>query len=345
VVKKSFLDGVYLRKQRETAPMSQKRATIKDIAEATGFSTATVSYVLSGKLLQRINKQTQDTIRKKAEELNYLPNFLARSLKAGQSGFVGVLLDKFTESFVPEIIAGAEEVLNQNDYNMVLCHLNSPEEVQHKVNRLLSHSMDGFIIRSTHFDAINQSHSIIPPNLPCVRVARPPTAEHPAALVSLEKIVMLTVEYLLAKGHHRLAIDSNISESRRDALATHLASIGKPAPLLIPSKEPDEILDAMTASHNQATALLSNDRSAVDILLRAQERKIKIPQQFSLLGNDGLDYGKYTTPALTTIAQPRSEQGACAAQLLMQWIQTKKKPKTMLLMPYLIERKSVAIHQ
>jgi len=142
--------------------MSQKRATIKDIAEATGFSTATVSYVLSGKLLQRINQQTQDIIRKKAEELNYLPNFLARSLKAGQSGFVAVLLDKFDESFVPEIIAGAEEVLNQNDYNMVLCHLNSLEEVQHKVNRLLSHSMDGFIIRSGLFDAINQSHSIIP---------------------------------------------------------------------------------------------------------------------------------------------------------------------------------------
>ena len=65
--------------------MSQKRDTINDIAEANGFSTATVSYVLSGKLLQRINKQSQDTIRKKAEELNYLPNFLARSLKAGQS--------------------------------------------------------------------------------------------------------------------------------------------------------------------------------------------------------------------------------------------------------------------
>lgn len=76
--------------------------TLKDIANATGFSLSTVSYVLNGK--KKVKPETYARIMEAVERLNYRPNQLARSLKMKRSCSIGVIVPDISNEFFPEIL-------------------------------------------------------------------------------------------------------------------------------------------------------------------------------------------------------------------------------------------------
>ena len=87
-----------------------KKASLKDIAESLGVSKALVSLVLNGKGDERgINKQTQEKVRLKAKELNYIPNQYARGLRIGRTNTIGVIVPDISNVFYGKLCKAIEQ--------------------------------------------------------------------------------------------------------------------------------------------------------------------------------------------------------------------------------------------
>ena len=319
--------------------MTGKRVTLREIAEATGLGVSTVSYVLMGKGLKRVSEANQQRILEAARRLHYTPNLMARGLRSGSSRFVGALVPELATSFMPEILTGMDDTLAAAGYSIILCSFKDDDNVVDKARRLLDHQVDGLIVRSwCDLDALE---AMLPPGFPMVWVARPPTETHPAALSGAQELVDLTVETLWRLGHRRFAFArSQLTDDRSARYEQTLAKLDAPAPQFLPERTGGELVERMLSGN--ATVLVASDYVAIEVLLAARGRGVRIPERFSVFGNDGLPEGRLTVPGLTTAAQLRKEQGIAAAQMLLQWIQEGKCPETTVLMPYLVERGSVA---
>ncbi len=112
--------------------------TIKDVAKAAGVSIATVSYVLNND--PRIKKETAEKVLKVSEELNYVANGFARSLKTSKTHIILTVIPDFGGPIHAEIIANIHKELKANNYQMLVCPGDIAEEV------LSKQSADGVII-------------------------------------------------------------------------------------------------------------------------------------------------------------------------------------------------------
>lgn len=125
-----------------------KKVSLKDIAKAVGVSTALVSYVLNNKEKEaRVGKEIAEVIRKKAAELNYQPNQLAKSLKSGKSFTVGLIVADISNPFFANIARTIEDEAKKHHYTVIF---GSSDENAEKsldlINVLLKRQVDGFII-------------------------------------------------------------------------------------------------------------------------------------------------------------------------------------------------------
>ncbi|MBO4511630.1 MAG: substrate-binding domain-containing protein, partial [Victivallales bacterium] len=82
--------------------------------------------------------------------------------------------------------------------------------------------------------------------------------------------------------------------------------------------DPQKALEMLFDNQNRFTAVIAQDIMAIRILQEALKRQIPVPESFSVLGIDGMDAGDYTVPRLTCVCQPQAEQGAAAAELLLE---------------------------
>lgn len=125
-----------------------KKVTIKTISEASGFSTSIVSRILSGKAQQyRIAEKTTQKVMAIAKELNYRPNYFAKSLNSTQTFNIGVIFANSVGAFLGTIMEGVESRLRGTDYQMVVATCdNSPELERLELDRMFYRQVDGIII-------------------------------------------------------------------------------------------------------------------------------------------------------------------------------------------------------
>ncbi len=128
--------------------MKAKRTSLNDIAKALSVSKATVSFVLNGKGDQfNISKKKQELIKAKAEELSYVPNFFAKSLRQGETKTIGLVLPDISNPFYAEICKIIQENLYAQGYNTFIVNTNDDAQVEKVLmNELIQRSIDGMII-------------------------------------------------------------------------------------------------------------------------------------------------------------------------------------------------------
>ena len=117
---------------------------MKDIAEATGFSINTVSRVLRSD--SRISEDTSRIIKEKAQDMGYIPNTLAASMRSNQSKMIGVVSADSANPFFSEVVRGIEEAAAKAGYHILLA---STEESLKKekdlIQMFLTRKVDGII--------------------------------------------------------------------------------------------------------------------------------------------------------------------------------------------------------
>lgn len=318
------------------------KVTLKDVAAAAGVGLSTASYVLNETGLHKVGLETQERIRAAARRLHYQPNVIARGLRSGRSSFIGVLVPAIDYSFMPEILAGVDRTLSPHGYSMVLCTFGSDEELAGKLRVLLQKQVDGIIAKSWSGPTAATLQRLVGDRLPCVLVAMPEEGGFPAALVDPETLARTAARRLLASGHRKVALTVAFGQGRGDfAVGEELAAAGAPEPWQLDGRDP-ELIDKLFAHRDRFTAVIASDPVAVQILQEARHRGIAVPEAFSVLGIDGLEIGEYSLPRLTSIDQPRAGQGAAAAEILLEWLNTGRRPESRMLQPKVCERDSVA---
>lgn len=150
-----------------------KKVSLKDIAKAVGVSTALVSYVLNNKEKEaRVGKEIAEVIRKKAAELNYQPNQIAKSLKSGKSFTIGLIVADISNPYFANIARTIEDEAKKHNYTVIF---GSSDENAEKsldlINVLIKRQVDGFIIAPTE-QSETQINYLIKSNIPFVLIDR-----------------------------------------------------------------------------------------------------------------------------------------------------------------------------
>ncbi|HSY75870.1 MAG TPA: LacI family DNA-binding transcriptional regulator, partial [Bacteroidia bacterium] len=133
-----------------------KRASLKDIAESLNVSKTLVSLVLNNKADEwGISEETQKKVRKKAEELNYYPNQMARGLRTGKSNIIGLVVADISNPFYAKISRTIEFEVARLGYHLLVCSSDEVEEKEIKLIELLRdrQRVEGLIVATTQQNA------------------------------------------------------------------------------------------------------------------------------------------------------------------------------------------------
>ena len=310
------------------------RTTIKDIAEKTGFSIATVSMILSGKD-RRISEATRQLVLAAAKEMNYRPNQAAVNLKLNRSMTIGLICPDISNDFYAGIAKGLEEACSKRGFSLMLCNtLGSWERELEYIEILESKGIDGVIIfnaPSMPNDRMYEAaEKLSQDNIPVIQTDHFP--EHKDfdncsfVVTDFYKGGALAAEHLLELGHKRAAIITgprkfNAALLRANGFKDVMAKAGCP---VAPENEFEGdysygygLKVAEDIQKTGATAVFcSNDMMALGLIHQLIQNGVKVPEDVSVVGFDGVFAGEISEVALTTVAQPTYEIGLRAGDMI-----------------------------
>src|SRR5579863_916275 len=141
--------------------MSARMVSIKEVAEAAGVSTATVSRVLSNGL--HVRPEVRERVLAEVERLGYRPNLVARSLRSQQSTTIGLIVSDIRNPFFTSMSRAVEDTAYEQGYSIMLCNTDeNPEKEAIYLNLMQDTGVAGVIISPTRWTATSFSG----PNFP-----------------------------------------------------------------------------------------------------------------------------------------------------------------------------------
>lgn len=340
------------------SPAGPRPATLKTVAERAGLSPATVSLVLNDSPgAGAIPQETKERVFAAARELDYRPNYLARSLRRQRSFSVGVLVPEISEGYAAGVMGGIEEHLLQEGYfYLVGSHRFKADLVSEYLDLLRDRLVEGYVLVNTPID-----HS---PGLPAVAVAGHRSLDDVTNVaIDHDCAATLALTHLTELGHERIAFfkghpGSLDTEDRwraitRAAETLHIA-VRPELTLQLTSK-----LEAMAyspedgyqegyvygqrllATGEEFTTLFAfNDVSAIGAMRAFLDAGLRIPEDVSVVGFDDIQSAAFQNPSLTTVRQPLREMGAIAARTLLERLAGGTRPETVMVEPELVVRGS-----
>lgn len=307
------------------------KVTLREVAESVGLAPGTVSAVLNNAPSARaIPEHTRQRIRAAAEELNYRPNFLARSLRKKRTYTVGLIIEEIGDAYGAMVISGVEAYLRKHNYFfLTVIHRHDAAMLREHSQLLLERGVEGFITIDT---SLQESLS-----LPTVSVAGHRKLNGVTNLVlDQEHGVRMALEHLLALGHRKIAFmkgqpRSSDSEERWKGVCKVAQELGleMDSDLIVHLEFDDPspqlgypYAKQLLARKKPFTALFAyNDISAIGAIRAIQEEGLRIPQDVSVVGFDDIPWAAYHTPSLTTVRQPLNQMGEMAAEVLIRLIE------------------------
>ncbi|SFE94897.1 LacI family DNA-binding transcriptional regulator [Paracidovorax wautersii] len=337
-------------------------ATIKDVAQHAQVSVTTVSHVLNG--TRHVSAAGRARVEEAIRTLGYVPSAIARSLKRNNTRTLGMLIPNSSNPYFAEIVHAVEDRAFGAGYNVILCNTNDEPHRQGSYLQVLAERrIDGLIVVSTGHDATLPTQ-LAGLTVPTVLVDREiAIGEQPGDMVETahHQGGLLATRHLLSLGHRRIACIGGQeglapSEQRiagwRAALAEAGASVLAGSEALLwhghfTSQGGYEAMHALLRSPVPPTAVfVCNDLMAMGALCAAHERGLRVPEALSLVGFDDIELAAFTSPPLTTVAQPKQRIGALAVDMLMERIEGRRQAaRQVMLQPELRVRASTAARQ
>ena len=327
--------------------------TLKAVAQYLGLTPGTVSAVLNDSPSARsIPQGTKNRIRAAAKELNYRPNFFARTLRNKRTYTIGVIAEEIGDSYSSPIISGIEQYLRGRDYFfLTVVHRHDPVLLNRYSQMLSERGVEGIITVDT---TVQEA-----PTLPTVAIAGHKKLKGVTNIVlDHERAAVLALSHLKELQHHRIAFMrgnplSSDSQDRWEAICRVASQTGvtidPELTMQIDSDDPTPMLGypftkQLLTRRTDFTALFAyNDISAIGAIRALQEHGLRVPQDVAVMGFDDIPGAAFHTPSLTTVRQPLNRMGEVAAATLLERIEGKKEyPSEIAIEPELVIRESTA---
>lgn len=336
--------------------------TIKDIAKICGVSISTVSRAINDD--PKINQNTKGRILKVIEEYHYVPNNSARNLKMIESNTIALLIKGIDNQFFQAMLKIYEEELKKMEHTLLIHAVGEEQDDASVAIELTKEKrLKGIIFLGGLMNYPEEEMDMIGvPYVLCTVATDVDRPKQNCLSVSIddEKESYKAVDYLCKKGHKRIAIitgretDYAIGGLRLRGYQRALEDNGIPYDSKLVRYMKIDIPEYSAANGYQVTKELLesgveftavyviSDLTAFGAYKAIFDAGKRIPEDYSVMGFDGLEATRYYHPSLTTIVQPSSEMVKCSIELLMEAIAGKKEKRQLIMEADLLERDSVA---
>lgn len=327
--------------------------TIYDIAKAVGVTQTTVANALSGK--GNVSEATRQRILKCAEEMDYRPNEIARSLAQGKTYTLALILPRISTPFYPEIAEAIESTAMEHDYQLLLCNTHDdPVLGQRYLERLISRLVDGLIVMgaSVPLDDIVAQVARGLPIVLCDWQENEAPDGIPNVSVDFHRAGALAARHLIELGHRRLAVivDEPMQILRLEGFRAFAAQAGISVDPPYVQQGYSTIESGYTATKTlldltpRPTAIFATtDWMALGAMRAVVEAGLRVPHDISIIGLDDIVMSAHVSPALTTVAIPKQQLATEAMAILLGHIAGQNNElSSVIVPPYLVVRQSTA---
>ncbi len=307
------------------------RVTIIDVAARAGVAISSASSALNNR--PGVSEPTRLRVLSAANELGYVPSLRAKSLSSKRAFAVGLVVHRDpdvleSDPFFGGFLGGMESVLDSNGYALVLQMGEGPEETLDRYRRLAAdRRVDGVFLSDLKVDdpRIELLKGL---HLPAVGInADTPDFPFPAVRQDHRQAIFELVDYLLDQGHQTIAHVTGPRQfiharQRQDAWREALIAAGA---VVGPTVEGDFTFEGgrraarelLGRADSPTAVFCGNDLTAVGFMSEAREMGIRIPEDVSVAGYDGIEMGSYFQPMLTTLRTSPRHLGAQSARMLV----------------------------
>src|SRR5216683_3727441 len=320
---------------KRTTDRNEPKVTLQTLARHLNLAVGTISSALNDSPAARaIPEHTKRRILDAARELNYQPNYFARSLRLQRTYTIGVIAEQIGDPYGAMVISGIEEHLRESEYFfLTVIHRHDPRILQNYSRMLVTRGVEGLITVDT---SITER-----PSRPTVAVAGHTSVPGVTNLILDQQLAArLVLTHLLKLGHRDIAFmkgptSSSDSATRWAAICAASDELGvRIRPKLVVQIEQDlttpqlgyPFAKGLLARQQHFTALFAyNDLSAIGAIWAFREAGLNVPEDISVVGFDDVPLAVFSSPELTTVRQPLQRMGQIAAKTLIDQIEGKAK--------------------
>lgn len=331
---------------------------IKDIARLSGVGVSTVSRVINDH--PDVKKETRDIIKEIIKEYNYIPNNSARILKQSNTKNIGVLVKGVFNPFFSEMLKTIGARIEEIGYTMILNHydkISDTSDIDTLISFIKEKRLQGVICLGGNFESINEDYfeglevSIV---LTSINTAVK-TSKNIFSVIGIdnEKAAYGATEYLINNGHKDIAFiigdefDAGVGNVRTlgyiKALEDYNISVRRDYILLggYDFEPAYKATQQLLEQNTRVTGIFAiSDIMAVGACKAIIDKGLKVPEDISVMGFDGMDIAKFYNPSLTTIKQPKRKMAEKSVDLLFELLSHKSDNKQIILETKLVEGNS-----
>lgn len=330
---------------------------IKDIAKIAGVGVSTVSRVLNNH--QDVKESTREKVLKVIKESNYVPNNSARILKQNNTNNIGVLVKGVFNPLFSEMTNIIGGIINSTKYTMILEQndYSLSDDFETLQSFIKEKRLQGAICLGGDFETVSRERMAsleVPVVLTSVNTLfeKDDYGYSSVGIDNLESAYIAT-KYLIGLGHKKIAVmigeenDLGISWSRLKGFKKAMEEenlIFKTEDILVGDYNTEtayNVTRKFLRDRRDITAIFSiSDVMAMGVAKAIVDENLKIGDDISLIGFDGMDVSKFYNPGISTIKQPRIEMAKKSAELLFGLLNGTVQNQHIILSTELIKRES-----
>lgn len=309
-----------------------KSATLEDVAKLAGVSAKTVSRVINAN--DYVSEKTQLAVEDAVNKLGYRPNRAARSLVSDKTMVIGLILPEISGQYFSKVIAGIEQVANENQYTVLLLNSGCDEDRERSAFRVLEeHRVDGLIVNTPRLPD-QELISLIERQKACVVIGHDPISDQVNTVnIDVRSAMVEAVKHLTESGCRNIAYFgtalSDVYPHQQRMLGIEDAyeqlNLATKPNYILKENDSDENASEIIVRHLRENphidAIIAyNDEAALSVIEACDRLGLIIPKDIAVIGFDDVSYAQLQRISLTTFHIPRFDVGVVAAQMLFDRI-------------------------
>ncbi|MFJ1954349.1 LacI family DNA-binding transcriptional regulator [Streptomyces microflavus] len=322
-----------------------------DVARAAGVSSATVSYVLSGK--RAVAEETRRVVEAAIADLGFTVNTMARSLRTGRSNIVALVVPDLSNPFYAQLAASLQKELRPLGLHVMVCDTKAARDEERAFLReAVQQRFAGVVI--TPFRLVAKDFlPLSAAGIPAVVSADLPFGEVDLVTPDARAAMRQALTEVTSAGRRRIAViagprDATGGDPRLELLRALAVQFGTSLPgrLVVRGEHTREAGAAgfghlMGMKYRPDAVFCANDAVAIGAMDKAEELGIGIPRDVALVGHDDASFASLVRPRLTTVRYPALDVGRAAARLLIERIEGRVARRTVYVKAQFISRGTV----
>ncbi len=309
---------------------AKRRVTIREVANLAQVSLGTVSNVLNNPSV--VAPGTRKRVLDAIDSTRFVRNTAAHQLRVGRSRTIGVVLLDISNPFFTEIVRGAEHVLREQDYVLVLCSTDESAMREQSYFRVLEeHRVDGILACPVDSNLENVA-ALVARGIPTVLLDRDGSS-HGLCSAAVDDIrgAELAANHLCELGHEAIALVNgpatirqcmdrkegarrSVQRARRRGASLQEIVVGA-----LTIDQGEGAVAALLGAEPRPTAVMcANDLLAFGVLRGLAAAGIAVPDEMAVVGYDDVVFASMLSPSLSSVRQPKYELGVAAAELLLE---------------------------